>query len=189
MSSDSPKPTPLSPETVHDLYEQHSKALSNLLLGVLKNHAATADALQATFTKLLQKGHLVHQQDSMKSWLFKVAFNEALIAKRKTSVRQRHTESIAWKLDQAAGPEKGNDHRLSQSVHHAIRQEQIEQVRAALTQLPAPLQEVVRQRIFEGLKFREIAEQSGTPLGTVLARMHSALKKLKPLLCEDNHEK
>lgn len=189
MSSDSSQPVPLSPEAVIDLHDQHSKALSNFLLGVLKNHAAAADALQATFAKLLEKGHLVQQQDSMKSWLFKVAFNEALIAKRKAAVRHRHTESIAWKLDLSAGADKGNDHRLSQSVHHAIRQEQIEQVQEALQQLPDALQDVVRKRIFEGLKFREIAEQSDTPIGTVLARMQSALKKLEPLLRESNDEK
>jgi RNA polymerase sigma-70 factor (ECF subfamily) len=188
LSSDSSQPVPLSPDTVQDLYQQHSKALSNFLLGVLKDQAAAADVLQTTFTKLLQKGHLV-QQDSIRSWLFKVAFNEALIAKRKAAVRRRHTESIAWKIDQSAGAEKGNDHRLSQSMHNAIRHEQIEQVQDALQQLPKALQEIVQKRIFEGLKFREIAEQLDTPLGTVLARMHSALKKLKSLLREANDEK
>lgn len=188
MSSDSSQPVPLSPDTVDDLYQQHSKALANFLLGVLKDQAAAADVLQTTFAKLLEKGHLV-QKSSMKSWLFKVAFNEALIAKRKASVRRRHTESIAWKVDQSAGAEKGNDHRLSQSMYNAIKHEQIEHVRDALQQLPETLQEVVRKRIFDGLKFREIAEQLDTPLGTVLARMHSALKKLKLLLHEANEEK
>ena len=189
MSSDSSKPVPLSPEAVGELHDQHSKALSNFLLGVLKNDAAAADALQATFAKLLEKGHLVHQQDSIKSWLFKVAFNEALIAKRKAAVRHRHAEAIAWKIDLSAGADKGNDHRLSQSVDHAIRQEQIERVQEALQQLPETLKTIVHQRIFEGLKFREIAEQSDTPLGTVLARMQAALKKLKPLLRESKNEK
>jgi RNA polymerase sigma-70 factor (ECF subfamily) len=188
LSSDSPKPVPLTPEAVQTLYEQHSKALNNFLLGVLKNHAAAADALQATFAKLLEKGHLVKRQESMKSWLFKVAFNEALIAKRKVSVKRRHVEPIAWKLNQSAGAEKGNDDRLSQSVHHAIRQEKIHKVHEALQQLPETLQTVVKMRIFEGLKFREIAEQLDTPLGTVLARMQTALKKLKPLLREANDE-
>ena len=74
-------------------------------------------------------------------------------------------------------------------MHNAIRHEQIEQVQDALQQLPKALQEIVQKRIFEGLKFREIAEQLDTPLGTVLARMHSALKKLKSLLREANDEK
>ena len=80
------------------------------------------------------------------------------------------------------GADKGIDQRLSQSVHHAIQQEDIERVREALMRLPASQREVVQKRIYEGLKFREIADELDVPLGTVLARMQAALKKLKPIL-------
>jgi len=62
----------------------------------------------------------------------------------------------------------------------ALKNEQAEQVRAAIESLSADQQTVVRKRIYEGLKFREIAEELDVPLGTILARMQAALKKLKP---------
>jgi len=157
-------------------------ALERFLIGVLRDEAAAADALQTTFIRLLEKGHLVQQQDSMKSWLFRVAFNEAMLIRRKDTTSKKHAENVAWKLQGQLGADRGVDHRLSQSVHHAIQQEDIKQVRAALKQLPLAQREVVKKRIYEGLKFREIADELDVPLGTVLARMQAGLKKLKPIL-------
>jgi len=148
------------------VYEEHSVGLGRFLLGLLRNEAAAADALQTTFIRLLEKGHTVEKQSALKSWLFRVAYNEAMLIRRKAS----------------RGADRGNDDRLSQSVHFAIQQEDIQQVREALKKLPDAQRTVVEMRIYEGLKFREIADELDQPLGTVLARMQAGLKKLKPIL-------
>lgn len=188
MNSESSKPATFCPKQVQDLYDQHAAALTSFLLGILRDHATASDVLQTTFTKLLEKGHSIQQTSSVKSWLFKVAFNEAMVVKRKTAVQRRHSEGIAWKIDISAGADKGNDYRLSQSLHSVIQQENIEQVRAALDQLPEVLQQVVKKRIYEGLKFKDIAAELDIPLGTALARAQLAFKKLEPLLCQVNEE-
>ena len=74
------------------------------------------------------------------------------------------------------------------SMHHVIQQENIEQVKAALLELPEPLQEVIRKRIYEGLKFKDIASELNIPLGTALARAQLAYKKLEPLLRQVNED-
>ena len=168
---------------VQEIYDQHGSALRRFLLGVLRDESAAADALQTTLTTLLEKGHLV-KQDSIKSWLFRVAFNEAMLIKRRVTISRKHAQGIAWKMELTAGPEQGAEGRQSQSVQHAIDQENIEQVRAALDRLPDKQRMVVQKRIYEGLKFREIAEELDEPLGTVLARMQAALKKLRPILSD-----
>ncbi|MFT5301294.1 MAG: RNA polymerase sigma factor (sigma-70 family) [Mariniblastus sp.] len=169
-------------DKVLEVYSDHQPALERFLIGVLRDETAAADALQTTFERLLEKGHTVQQQDSLKSWLFRVAFNEAMLIRRKESISRRHAENVAWKFQGLGGADRGIDDRLSQSVHHAIQQEDIKRVRKALKQLPDAQREVVHKRIYEGLKFREIAEQLDVPLGTVLARMQAGLKKLKPIL-------
>ncbi|MEL7497837.1 MAG: RNA polymerase sigma factor [Planctomycetota bacterium] len=188
LNSDTSKRTPLAPERVQAIYDKHVVALERFLLGVLRDEAAASDALQSSLIKLMEKGHLVQQQDSMRSWLFRVAFNEAMLIKRKASIGRKHAQGIAWKSELSAGADKGADPRLSQSVHHAIRQEEIVKVREALTRIPKPQRDVVELRIYEGLKFREIADKLGEPLGTVLARMQAGLKKLKPILKESLNE-
>jgi RNA polymerase sigma-70 factor (ECF subfamily) len=55
-----------------------------------------------------------------------------------------------------------------------------------LEQLPAGQREVIRQRVYEGKRFREIAAALGCPLNTALARMHDGLKRLRLLWEESN---
>lgn len=55
-------------------------------------------------------------------------------------------------------------------------------LRRALNRLPEVQREVVRLRIYEGRKFKEIAAMQQVPLNTVLGRMHLASKKLRSAL-------
>ena len=57
-------------------------------------------------------------------------------------------------------------------------------VRRTLATLPPAQQEVVRLRHVEGLRFREIAERLGRPLGTVLTQMRAALERMAAALEE-----
>ncbi len=169
-------------EKVQMVYQEYAEDLQRFLLGVLRDESAAADALQSTFIKLIEKGHSVQQEDSIKAWLFRVAFNEAMLIRRREAISRKHAEGVAWKLQLRLGSSDAGSRQLSQSVEHAVRQEDIELVRMALNELSGPQREVVKKRIYEGLKFREIAEELDVPLGTVLARMQSSLKKLKPIL-------
>jgi RNA polymerase sigma-70 factor (ECF subfamily) len=158
-------------------FEQFAKPLENFLVGVLKNGAEANDALQATFVKLLEKGDTIVQESALKGWLFRVAYNEAMLIKRKDGVKRKHTEKFAWQVSPNIDPD--------QPVERMLGNERQQEIKKALDQLSAAQQEVVRKRIYEGLKFREIAEQLNIPLGTVLARMHSSLKKLKIVLDDE----
>lgn len=158
-------------------WEQHSDSLRWFLAGVLRNDALVADAIQATFLKLLQQGNKLRKSTSLKSWLFQVAFNEAMLVKRKTKLARDHGQQVAWRAQAIQRDRSGE----GSPEEPAMLIEQVHQVRKAIESLDPNQQLVVRKRIYEGLKFREIAEELDVPLGTVLARMQAALKKLKPL--------
>lgn len=186
MTSDSskPNPIPIDQAKADEVFVEHGVGLKRFLLGLLRNEAAADDALQTTFIRLMEKGHMVKQLGSLKSWLFRVAYNEAMLILRRDSISKKHAEGVAWKIEMQGNADRGTDDRLSQSVHFAIRQEDIQRVREALLKLPDVQRDVVEKRIYEDLKFREIADELDVPLGTVLARMQAALKKLKPILQE-----
>jgi RNA polymerase sigma-70 factor (ECF subfamily) len=57
--------------------------------------------------------------------------------------------------------------------------ERKERVRAGVDRLPDFLREVVLLAYYQGLKYREIAEILGIPVGTVKSRLHAALLKLQ----------
>ena len=54
----------------------------------------------------------------------------------------------------------------------------------AIDALPTAQKEVVLLRINGELSFKEIADMLAAPIGTVLARMHNAVKNLKAALAE-----
>ena len=61
----------------------------------------------------------------------------------------------------------------------ASEAEQRRDLLRAVAALPEAQREVVTLRLSTGLKFEEIAELLGAPLGTILSRMHSAVRRLK----------
>lgn len=163
-----PPEQPIGAAEVAALYVEHGGELRRFILGVLRDRDLANDVLQATFIKAVQKGH-ESRAESRKAWLFRVAFHEALVLKRRQQTHQKAT------LHLARLPRRGSENP-EESV---VRGEVVEQVRAALACLPPEQRDVVQKRIYEEKPFAAIAEDLGVPLGTVLTRMRLGLKKLK----------
>jgi RNA polymerase sigma-70 factor, ECF subfamily len=162
----------LEPAVVAALYAEHGAELRRFLFGVLRDEALAGDVLQATFVRLIEVGQ-ASREETRKAWLFRVAYNEALAVRRREATGQRILERQAiW---QQITAERGTSDPL-------VSQETAEQVEQALQSLPSEQAQVVRMRIYEDKKFVEIAAELKIPLGTALARMRAALKKLRDRL-------
>lgn len=148
-------------------------------MGVLKDRNLVFDTLQISFTRLLEKGGDV-EDSAIRSWLFRVAYNEAMLIHRKRKVDQKARDVIAWKVSFVDNENEG--------LRTLLQQERADQVRMALQNLPEKQKQIVELRIREGLRFAQIAEQLDLPLGTVLTRMRSGLQKLKDQLHDDTND-
>lgn len=153
------------------VYIEHSGELSRFLYGVLKDSHLVADVLQTAFTRLVEKGGQTNE-DSRKSWLFRVAFNEAMAIKRSNKTGDKAARNKQANLPDFA----------SASDHPVIRNESINQVRNAINDLSQEQQQIVRLRIYEEKTFAEIAEQLNITIGVAIGRMHAALKILRSRL-------
>jgi len=122
---DATEPTRIDIEAA---YQQHADALRWFLAGVLRNDVLVADALQATFLKLMQQGEKLRDIASLKSWLFQVAFNEAMLVKRKNKVVRDHSQQVAWRTEAIRKGEGSPE-------ESALLGEQVDQVRAAIESL------------------------------------------------------
>ncbi|MCE9608377.1 MAG: RNA polymerase sigma factor [Planctomycetia bacterium] len=166
-----PSERKLDPAVVAALFVEHAEELRRFLVGILRDPNTAADALQATFSKALERGHMA-REETQKGWLFRVAYNEAIVIKRRQAVEARAVNTLG------AGGE-----RVSPLPEASLSlQEEVRRVQAALETLPAEQRQVVRLRIYEEKKFAEIAAELNVPLGTVLTRMQAALKKLRKAL-------
>lgn len=161
----------IDPAVVAALFLEHEAELRRFLVGVLRDRQRANDALQATFAKMIERGHEV-QEGSRKAWLFRVAFNEAMWLRRREATGDRVVRQAAWTRRR---DDPGADEPL-------IHFEEIQQVRAALAELPEEQQRIVRMRIYEEKTFAVIAAELKIPLGTALGRMRSALAKLRQRL-------
>ena len=185
------------------LFAAEEPALRRLLWGLLRDSAAVDDALQTTFLKFLQhrpephpaqrggsaesnaQGKIVQSATNsgdvnpLRAWLFRVATNEALLVKRRLSTQAKHLKGLAWLQGLSSMGHSPEANPSSDPRQAAIAAEQQRLVKQHLAKLPEQQQTIVRMRIYENLKFVEIAEKLNLPLGTVLTRMRTALHSIK----------
>jgi len=159
---------PLEPAVVAELYVRHADELRWFLRGLLRDTHLANDVLQATFARAVEVGHTA-RRESVKGWLFRVAYNEAMLLRRRAAAGQRAIDKLGW-----AGKQPDDS-----PEEHLVRWESVARVRAELEQLPAEQQQIVRMRIYEQKTFAQISAELNIPLGTALSRMRAALQKLK----------
>src|SRR5262249_42543146 len=156
------------------------------LLGYLRRHVGDAsvaeDVFQNTFLQLYVKSNQYEPGRPVKPWLYTIATNQAIDALRRNGRHQ------ALSLDQ--GREElpdGDMHSLMETLQSrgpgplepAQGQEARERIRASVECLPEFLRQVLILAYYQGLKYREIADILGIPVGTVKSRLHAALVKLQ----------
>lgn len=152
------------------LYARYEQPLYHFLLGMLRHPHDAEDALQETFVQALRKSDAV-AGETLRGWLFTVAHQQALLLKRRA--KRLPQFALGEFLDEWIGhddPTAASEVAENVAVLHGL-----------LDELPTAQQAVIRLRIFEGLRFREVAERLGCPVNTALARMHEGLKKLRLL--------
>jgi RNA polymerase sigma factor (sigma-70 family) len=157
------------------LYYEFAAELLAFLKALLRDDDAAEEALQNTFQRWLMSGGSV-RSETVRGWLFKVAYHEAMEFRRKQSVHERFLKRYqsqglgGVQSEFGGGPEQTEDRQ---------------RVWQAVMALPVEQRDVVVRRIYREQTFAAIAEECGLPLGTVLTRMRLALKRLQRALHRD----
>lgn len=158
---------------VDRLYHEFGDGLWRFLVGILRDPALADDVLQTTFAKAIERGHTA-KKDKLKGWLYRVAYNEAMLVRRRDATGGRILRQASWSRETES---PASDHSL-------VQDETIQRVRREIENLPIELQQIVRMRIYEEKTFAVIAQELQIPLGTALGRMRSAMSRLKKTLDE-----
>ena len=157
-------------QTVRELYEVHSRELLAFLVGVLRDGHAADEVAQAAFARLMEAGHEA-RAETIKGWLFKVGFHEAMAFRRRQALQGKTLKNYTVRRDPLLANETVHD--------ELVRREDVAKLKELLAELPPDQQHVVRQRMYEGKTFAVIADELNVPLGTVLTRMRLAMEKLQ----------
>jgi RNA polymerase sigma factor (sigma-70 family) len=161
--------------------EQRGKLLSFIRRRIPDEDDAE-DVLQDVFYELVQTYRLVKPVEQMAAWLFRVARNKII---------DRYRRPKAASLEEAAAYHSASDSdepllladilpAPDDSTETAMARETImEAILDALEVLPAAQREVFVWHEFEGKTFKQMAEETGVPLKTLISRKHYAVQQLR----------
>lgn len=153
------------------LVKKHQVRLFYQIKRMVNNHDDADDIAQLVWIKIWNKLDGFKMESEFSTWLFRIAYNEALnfIAKQK---RQGNTSS----LDQLDNENIANYYDIPKSSAIQIKLDQ------GIKQLPEKQQYVFLLRYFEELNYEKIASITGTTVGGAKANYHQAIKKLEEFL-------
>jgi RNA polymerase sigma-70 factor (ECF subfamily) len=162
-------------EQIARLHGECSEQLLRLAWAIVRDWGLAADAVQETFALFAQKYESI-EEAHRRGWLVKTVQFQALNQRRS----QRRSTQLIDRLREA--PET-----YSTRTAAPAQEDEFEQLRCAIEELPSEQRQVVLMRLVDELGFAAIAEQLKLPLGTVLSRMRLALEKLRRKLPPDEH--
>ncbi len=165
------------------------KPILNFLYRYLGNVQDAEDASQRTFMKVYQKLHDLKDSSKFQVWLYQVAANQARdqLRHRKRNAffsigsnSNPHSDQEPEPFAEIADPEGNNlESRVHQTQLHGIFEE-------AMRTIPEDQRLIIVMKIYQDLKFVEIAEVLKLPLNTVKSRMYYGIKALRSILNKQN---
>jgi len=159
---------------VEELLDQHAEMLRSFLGARCRDTDLTADLMQEVALRLVRAAGRLDAGRNVRGYLLRTAANVWRDHLRRELVRRRELGRVHTDGHPVAPPA---DARV-------LGLELAAAVRRVIAGLPAAQRDVVRLRHVEGLRFREIAERLGRPLGTVLTQMRTALERIATALEE-----
>ena len=138
------------------------------------------DILQEVFYELVQAYRLMKPLEQVGAWLFRVARNRIIDrfrGRRQEAPRAdpaggtEEAERFPWE-DMLPSPDTGPEAAYARDLL-------LEEIDAALDELPEEQREVFVAHEFEGRSFRELAEAAGVSVNTLLSRKHYAVLYLR----------
>ena len=150
------------------LYEAFSPRLRVLLLRIFRDAALVEDAVQSTFLQVFRCITQFNGQAALLTWMTQIALNEAgRMVRRQSRARQLPGDGLA-ELEGPRTPE-----------HHNAQREEYTHLAAAIAALPLEKRTALLLFEVEGFSVQQIADITGEPKGTVLARLSRTRAELR----------
>lgn len=153
-------------------------AYASRVFSLIRSQCGSADLAeeitQSTFCTMAAKIGQYDEVGKFEQWLFRIAMNRLRDEMRRRKRQANPVEHDTLAALMGAGPTAGEQSTVDPAIIRALRK--------ALAQLSDADQQIIYLRHCGELSFKQIAEMLDQPLGTVLARHHRALKKLRELM-------
>jgi RNA polymerase sigma-70 factor (ECF subfamily) len=155
------------------LYDRYGGRAIGLAYRIVGERGAAEDVVQEAFLSIWRRAISYEQgRGRAQHWLLAIVHNRAIDRVRSAAGR-RGTDTPLDLVDRVL--------TLDDPWHGIDGLVQREELRLWLASLPDTARRTLELAYFEGYMQREIAEMMGVPVGTVKARIRSALRKVREL--------
>ncbi|MGD9346392.1 MAG: RNA polymerase sigma factor [Candidatus Aminicenantes bacterium] len=166
-------------EEFDDLYEQYRPAVYSFACYLTQNSGEAEDLFQETWLRVVHYLPKKVEKSSAKAWIFTITANLHKDALRKKRIRR----AFLFQKVSRSGPDEDAPSFLFGSIpaeaNGANRSDMRRDIERAMKQLPEQQRGIFALREIEGLKYSEISEIYGIPLGTVKSLMFRAVRRLR----------
>ena len=169
-----------SEREITEIVAREQGRLKNFIRKWVVDESDVEDVLQDVFFELVEAQNLMTPIRQVGAWMYRVARNRMtdLFRRRRAEVL-RHTpfqerpgeEALSWEEWLPSG-EEGPEAAYARRIL-------LEELDVALESLPPEQRQVFIAHELEGRSFKELAEESGVPLNTLLSRKHYAVLSLR----------
>jgi RNA polymerase sigma factor (sigma-70 family) len=169
-------------QRISDVVKREQSRLRHFIRRRVPDPRDAEDILQDVFYELVEANRLLMPIDHVTGWLFRVARNRITDLFRRKKPERFTEATLAGEDDEPLrfedllpSPEAGPDAIYARNVL-------LDELEAAIDQLPAEQRDVFVAHELEGRSFKEMAAQTGVSVNTLLSRKHYAVRHLRERL-------
>ncbi|MFP4025499.1 MAG: RNA polymerase sigma factor [Thiohalospira sp.] len=155
------------------LFEKYHVKLYNFFLRLCRNREISKDLTQNVFQRIIAYRDSYNEQWKFRTWMYQIARN----------VLFKHYQENKFLQSDYFEPE-----HMMQDEKTAIEEMDFESKKnnlfEALSQLTPEQQEIIELSKFQGLKYQEISEITGSSVTAIKVKVHRAIQKLKEVYFE-----
>ena len=168
------------------LLNKYKRIIFKTIVSKVKSTELAEDLFQDTFIKIINtlKTSRYNDEGKFLPWALRIANNLIIDYFRKNKARKMISESSSNSDTFNVFTHMECDSRpwIQQVIQNELYNELVE----AIDYLPASQKELIQMRIFQGMSFKDIADEKEISINTALGRMRYAIQNLRKLMEERN---